>query len=117
MTEAKKQILLVDDEAYIRKAICRALRKLGAEFSQAESGEEALALLQKQPFDLMITDYQMPGMTGLELIAKTKEIYPDMPIILVSGNLQANQAPIGIIFLPKPWPDNALENAVSQLMG
>ncbi|MCX6739613.1 MAG: response regulator [Candidatus Parcubacteria bacterium] len=117
MSEAKKQILLVDDEEYVRKAICRALRKLGVEFIQAESGEKALILLQKQQFDLLITDHKMPGMTGLELISKVKETYPALPVILISGNLQAREAPSGILFTPKPWQDDVLENFVRQSLG
>lgn len=114
MTGFKKQILLVDDEEYVRKAIFRALRKLGVEFIQAESGEKALKLLQKRQFDLLMTDHKMPGLTGLELISQAQKIYPAMPIILISGNLQPNEAPEGIIFIPKPWPDGALEKAVKQ---
>ncbi len=110
------RILLVDDEENVRKAICRALKKLSIEFVQAEDGEEAMVLLQQQQFDLLITDNDMPHMTGLELITIAKEKYPEMPVVLISGKLQASEVPSEILFIPKPWPKNALEKAVSQFL-
>jgi len=97
------KILLVDDEKLVRRAILRCLRKMPIEIIEAESGETALGLLKEQQFDLLITDQKMPGLTGLELIAKVKELLLALPIVILSAHLDEQQIPIGIGLIPKPW--------------
>jgi CheY-like chemotaxis protein len=97
------KILLVDDEKLVRSAIMRCLRKMPIEMIEAESGETALGLLKEQQFDLLITDQKMPGLTGLELIAKVKELSLILPIVILSAHLDEQQIPAGVGFIPKPW--------------
>ena len=82
---AKTRILLVDDEELVRRSLEANLREEGFELASAASAEEALAILQEQPCDLLLTDYLMEGMTGIELLKKTKELYPQVKIIVFSG--------------------------------
>lgn len=79
------RILLVDDNTNGLKARKTVLEELGYKIVTASSGDDALDLFQRQKFDLVVTDYKMPGMTGLELIADLRSSSPETPIILISG--------------------------------
>ena len=94
------KILLVDDEELVRKSVRRELRSLPVEIIEAADGRQASLHLQ-EGFDLLITDNDMPGLTGLQLINLAKEFFPR--IILYSGRLNDEDAPGGVIFIPKPW--------------
>jgi CheY-like chemotaxis protein len=82
-TQAK--ILLVDDNAQGVAARKTVLEELGYRITATTSGEEALELFGRQKFDLVVTDYKMPRLDGLELIAHLRKRAPELPIILVSG--------------------------------
>ncbi|WP_374379800.1 ATP-binding protein [Dongia sp.] len=83
-------VLLVDDDAQAREALDLTLQALGCETATCESGEEALAIVHDEPglFDIVITDYLMPKMNGLELTAALRAQGFDRPVILASGRLQ-----------------------------
>lgn len=78
-------ILVVDDEGAIRYSISKTLQRVGYQVSAASSGEEALDMLSDQNFDVVLTDIRMPGLTGVELLAKIKEKAPDAIVILMTG--------------------------------
>ena len=85
MPENKPVILCVDDEAIpliLRKSV---LEKSGYSVVAANSGAEALELLDRQPVDLVLTDLLMPGLSGTELARKIKEQRPELPVVLLSG--------------------------------
>lgn len=82
---ANLKILLVDDVPQGTVARKSVLRSLGYQVETAESGQQALHLLEADSFDLMVTDYKMPNMDGLELIHCVRESYPSMRIILLSA--------------------------------
>lgn len=79
------RVLLVDDHGDVRRAMTRALQRLGHHVTGAEDGHAALRALEAQPHDLIITDINMPGMDGIELILAVAERWPALPIIAVSG--------------------------------
>jgi len=83
----KERILFVDDEEEIVTLIKDGLGKLGYEIVSGRDGREALEIFQKSPekFDLVITDYTMPDMKGIELAKKILSIRADIPLILCSG--------------------------------
>ncbi len=83
-------VLLVDDDAQAREALDLTLQALGCETATCDSGDEALALLHDEPglFDIVITDYLMPKMTGLELAEALRGQGFTRPIVLASGRLQ-----------------------------
>jgi PAS domain S-box-containing protein len=78
-------VLAVDDDALVLTNTAAMLEDSGHQVSVAYSGREALDLLRRRPFDLLITDQGMPGMTGAELIAVAQKDYPDMAILLATG--------------------------------
>ena len=79
------RVLLVDDNSAGLGARCMVLEELGYDTLGVTCPLEALATFRKQPFDLVVTDYKMPHMTGRELIAELRKIEPLLPIILISG--------------------------------
>ena len=79
------RILLVDDEPGIIQAEARLLKKAGYEAVICTSGEEALELIARESFDVIVTDITMPSMSGLELLRKLREIERDIPVILRTG--------------------------------
>ncbi len=112
------KILMVDDAEIMRKIVKDFLesRKDHYEVSTAEDGEEALAIMKKTspPFDLVITDTEMPRMGGIELTEWVKTNFPKIPVILTSGaeepkNHQAD------IFLAKPFNLHRLEEILKSL--
>ncbi len=81
----KKRILIVDDEKPLRHLIARALASQDYEITMVENGIEAINQIDKKFYDLIITDYMMPEMDGLELTCRVKARYPLMPILIVTG--------------------------------
>lgn len=81
----KSRILVVDDEESIREFLEIMLRKEGYEITLAEDGLRAKDLLTKKTFDMVISDLQMPGMTGLELLKHVKESYPDLTFMMITA--------------------------------
>ena len=86
---AGAKILLVDDNANGLSARQSVLEELGHRISTASGGAEALDLFSRQKFDLVITDFRMPKMDGLELIVRLRKQTPEIPIILISGYVDA----------------------------
>ncbi len=79
------RVLLVDDEASVRGVMAVVLAHLGFPCETADSGEEALRILGRQRIDAVISDLQMPGMSGMELLAKVKQICPHVIFLVVTG--------------------------------
>ncbi|MFA6216255.1 MAG: response regulator [Candidatus Omnitrophota bacterium] len=85
-----KHILIVDDEPLVSKTLVKLLQKQGFIAEVAESGEDALDVIKKDDFDLIITDVRMPGMDGVEMIKKIREYRkhagkPAVPEIMITG--------------------------------
>ena len=112
-----KDILVVDDDKIMLGLIKRILERAGIVAHCVPSGEEALEQIRERTFSLMITDYNMPGLNGLELSRKGLEIAPHMLIIMDSGGLSpkvSRQAlAIGISkVLAKPFLPHELLEAI-----
>ncbi len=81
----KSRILVVDDEESIREFLEIMLKKEGYEITLAEDGQKAKDLLAKKSFDMIISDLQMPNVTGIELLKHVKESYPDIVFMLITA--------------------------------
>jgi DNA-binding NtrC family response regulator len=81
----KRKILVVDDEILILKSINTELKRSGYNVDTVENGEDALAMLKKHKYDLLITDLMLEGIGGLELLAETRKKLPTMPVIIITG--------------------------------
>jgi len=86
MESTKQAILVVDDEPNIRRALRMVLEPEGYAVLEAESGEKALDLLAAEPVDLGIFDIRLPGMDGLALLSRARELWRDLPVLVISGH-------------------------------
>ncbi len=86
------QILLIDDEKESCLALSTLFRQVGYEVASAHSGEAALALLDNQIFDLIISDLFLPGISGIDILKRVKEVSPRTSFILITGNASAETA-------------------------
>lgn len=82
----KKKVLVVDDEPLVCEAIGMMLDFDGFVVVAARNGEEALAMFDRDVFDLVVTDYTMPGMKGDELAREIKARVPGQPIIMITAH-------------------------------
>ena len=88
----KKQaghILIVDDEIEATRILARFVKKYGYAVTTAFNGKEALEFFQERPADLVVTDMRMPEMGGKDLISALRKDFPDLPVIAVSGQMEA----------------------------
>lgn len=109
-------VLIVDDEDDVRATIAEALADAGYRADQAANGEEALIALRARPYDLVLTDFAMPGMTGVELAVKARALNPDQLVLIISGYADTEvivAARLDIQVLLKPVDVKALTNAVA----
>jgi CheY-like chemotaxis protein/PAS domain-containing protein len=80
-----KRVLIADDEDTIRETVRDVLTGYGCQVSTATDGTDAVELIARQPFDLVLSDIKMPGKDGYEVFAATKEANPETPVILTTG--------------------------------
>ena len=112
-------VLLVDDDALVLSGTAAMLEDLGHVVAEAASGREALEILRSATrFDLMITDFAMPGMTGIELARAARDNRPDLPVILATGfaDLRGAADP-GLPRLAKPYGQEELAARIAEATG
>ncbi|WP_306371778.1 hybrid sensor histidine kinase/response regulator [Rhizobium aegyptiacum] len=112
------KILLVDDDTLIAMSSVDMLEDLGHEAVEANSGSEALALIRSgEHFDLVITDYSMPGMTGAQLAQSVRNMLPTLPIVLATGyaDLPAG-SDVDLPRLAKPYDQAQLAKEIAKAM-
>jgi DNA-binding response OmpR family regulator len=85
-------ILVIDDEAALRKTLARILQQAGFEVTTAENGEQALAFLESASYDLVYMDLRMPGLHGLDTLKLVHEMHPNLPVILFTAQPDLNSA-------------------------
>jgi DNA-binding response OmpR family regulator len=114
-------ILIVDDEKNIRLTLSQTLETLGAEIDTAANGEEALAKLKGREFGLILLDIRMPGMDGMEVLHRVREIRPDIRVIMITayGTIESavEAMKLGAVdFLQKPFDPDQVRELVSRVM-
>jgi CheY-like chemotaxis protein len=119
--KARYQILVVDDEPTVCKAIQMMLKYYGHDVQTASDGTIALALFEAGKFDLIITDYLMPEMKGDQLVTQIKRCQPAQRIIMVTAfaeDFLAYGKPTGGVdyVLNKPFSLEELRTAIAQVM-
>lgn len=96
MDQAPARILMADDEAPIRITMEAILRRRGYEVTAVENGEAALALVHQRPWDLLLLDLKMPGLTGIDVAKRARELQADIAIIILTGHGSLDTAIEGI---------------------
>jgi len=121
MNELKhiQQALIVDDETVVRNGISRALQKKGMDTKLAASGQEALDLLDSQPFDLVLLDIRMPDMDGISVLNQIHTKHPEIDVIMVTGyptiDSAVHSVKLGALdYLVKPFRLDDLEAALNK---
>jgi CheY-like chemotaxis protein len=117
---SRERILVVEDEAVVRQLVARTLESEGYEVVAVENGWEAWRQVQNQPCDLLVTDHLMPLMGGNKLVKLVRELYPSIPIVLISGNFlkedTPTQYPLDVVMLAKPFHGDVLVDTVRRLL-
>lgn len=124
------RVLLVDDESKILSALRRSLSTIDADRLDGEalkldlftSPEAAIERCEETEFDLVITDYRMPSMNGVDFLIRLMDIQPNVPRVIISGYAD-REAIIDAIneaqltrFVQKPWDDDELQHAVISIL-
>ena len=121
MSPGKKKILVVDDAGPVVVLCVNVLQALGYSVKGANRGETAVELLRKEPFDLMVLDYKMPGMSGFEVFEQARTLHPTMAVVLVTGHgtpeiiNEANRMGFQAILL-KPFTSDELRGTVEKVL-
>ena len=114
LREKFKTVLIVDDEEHIRRTLRAALQEFNV--VEAEDGEEALKSVEDCKPDVVVTDVNMPKMDGMKLLSELKSNCPDLPVIGISGYVEAGQGDnLGFdSFIYKPFPLQVLNQHVKK---
>lgn len=92
MKENDKSILVIDDDVDICLLLERFFKRKGFSVSTVYNGKEGFKLLDNQHFDLVLTDFRLPDIDGVEVLAHIKSTYPDLPVIIITGYSDVKQA-------------------------
>lgn len=115
------KILIADDDASLRRVLQFKLKQNGYYVNVAEDGQKAYDLLKTKRFDILLCDMKMPGLTGIELLEKSKEVQPDLQVILITAFATIGQAVEAIKlgafdYLTKPFEDKQLLAAIDKVL-
>ncbi len=113
------KILVIDDEQVIAKSCERSLTEEGYDVRIALNGNDAMKMIDSEPFDLIITDMKMPGINGMDILEYTKENYPETLVILITGYSTVEDAVRSIKkgafdYIPKPFNPDELVSVVRE---
>ena len=122
-TRSLGRVLLVDDEHLVRVGARRLLTSRGFDVVEAESAIDALDALDEESFDIVVTDLYMPGAGGLQLASQIKDLHPDLPVVLMTGDTEvelsahavAGALIAGLVF--KPWDGEEFVGTLCRAMG
>jgi two-component system alkaline phosphatase synthesis response regulator PhoP len=123
MTSIARKVLLVDDERHIRHLVEYKLQSVGFTVLQASNGRAALEIARREKPDLIVTDFQMPEMNGLQLARKLKEDVWTAQIPLIMITSRGHRVPASELvdteirqLLPKPFSPREFLNCVSEIL-
>ena len=81
----KNRILIVDDDDVVRQSYLRSLESTSCQVAAASDGEEALATMEQNPFDVVLLDLRMPGQDGLSVLRTIKQKWPESEVVIITG--------------------------------
>ena len=114
-------ILIIDDQAIVRRTLQRYIEHRGDTAYMAENGHTGLAIVQEHPIDLVITDVRMPDIDGLEVLAQIRKHHPEIPVIMVTGYADTDMAIQAVnagafAFLQKPILSTILSTRIDEAL-
>lgn len=116
------KVLVADDSGVMRKILIRALNACGvSDIVEAGDGAEAISLFEKQPFDLVLTDWNMPNKTGLEVLQSIRGAGSQAPVIMITTEAEASRVKEAIAagvtdYLAKPFENDMLRAKLDKLV-
>jgi len=115
-----QRVLVVDDDSFSREFLTEAARALGMQTTSCQSGEEALENVRRNGVDLVFTDLRMPGMSGVEVVRRMRQEFPDVPVAVVTAHGTVETAVEAMKygaadFLVKPITPDTLEVVVTRI--
>jgi len=121
ITDAPRQILVVDDEPNLRRVLGAQLSRDGYEVHAVADGEEALRILQEQYIDVVITDLRMPRLDGLELLRRALALEPELPVVIITAHGTVDNAVEALKsgafdYITKPFDQNEVRNVVKKAL-
>ncbi len=116
------KIVLIDDDEWIRDSLSLFFEGEGSHLLALETAEEAIEILKRQDYDIIIADYRLPGMDGLEFLKRIQETHPHAMKILITAykdeKVVSEAMRIGIQdFIEKPFTTKIIEESLSRLIG
>ena len=121
MTLEPDRVLIVDDERVLRESLCEWLREEGYEVRAAENAMAALRIISEHAPQVAVVDIKMPGMDGVTLLKKLREIAPDLPVIMITAhgtieNAVQSMKEGAYDFITKPFPPEKLSNLLKHVI-
>ena len=115
-------VLIVEDDRELREALCTTLQLAGMKYFEADCAENALVALEKRNFDIVVSDVNMPGMSGHELLAQVKSKVPGLPMMLITAFGQIKDAVDAMQagaddYLVKPFEPQTLIESIERIVG
>lgn len=122
MNTMKTTVLVVEDDHHLREALCDTLELADYETCQAASGEAALTLLERQHVDMIVSDVNMGGMDGHQLLARVKKLYPQLPFLMITAYASIDKSVDAmrngaVDYLVKPFEPQELVKIVARFAG
>lgn len=109
-------ILLVEDDAIQRRQIVRVLKAEGYEVIESSTGKEAIHSLREGKITLVLTDKLIPDLDGLELLRNIRENYPNVPVVIMTGDPIEKMEPQPDALLTKPFSGRDLKDVIRSLL-
>jgi len=115
------EILLVDDDEWIRHSLCLFFESEGCHLTALETAEEGMEAIKKQAYDILVTDYRLPGMDGLEFLRHIQDTQPHIMTVLItaykSEDVVSEAVKLGIQdFIEKPFSTKTIEESLTRLL-
>lgn len=115
------RVILVDDDVFVRRVLARMLRVRGWTVEEVAGGADALALVERHPPDVVLTDLRMPGMDGVALVEALRRRFPGLPVLVMAGSAELSSAGRAmragaVDYLPKPVELEAVLSALARVL-
>ena len=115
------EIMLIDDDEWIRDSLCIFFESEGCHITALETAEEGMEAIKKHDYDILVTDYRLPGMDGLEFLRHVRGTQPHIMTILItaykSEDIVSEAIKLGVQdFIDKPFTTETIEKSLIQLL-